>query len=51
MHPVRVTVDAPLRVLQAPALEWLTPDAALAAGLPAPIRRLIRSLDARIAGG
>jgi A/G-specific adenine glycosylase len=51
MHPVRVAVDAPLRVLQAPALEWLTPDAALAAGLPAPIRRLIRSLDARIAGG
>jgi A/G-specific adenine glycosylase len=44
MHPVRVALRAPFRAMQSPALEWLTLDAALEAGLPAPIRRLVRSL-------
>jgi A/G-specific adenine glycosylase len=47
MHPVRVVLDAPLHAMQPGALEWLTADAAIDAGLPSPIRRLIRSLDVK----
>jgi A/G-specific adenine glycosylase len=49
MHPVRVVLDAPLHAMQSGALEWLTLDAALDVALPAPIRRLIRSLETRAA--
>ena len=45
MHPVRVALGAPLLAMQPCTLEWLTLDAALGVGMPAPIRRLIRSLD------
>ena len=53
MHPVRMDVahggEAADRVLQRVAerddLAWLATDAIDAAGLPAPIRRLVSSLD------
>jgi A/G-specific adenine glycosylase len=47
MHPVRVALDVPPHSMQSDAYEWLTCDAAIDAALPSPIRRLIRSLDAK----
>jgi A/G-specific adenine glycosylase len=48
MHPVRVVIDAPLPAMQPGGLAWLTRDAAIASALPAPIRRLIRALQATL---
>jgi A/G-specific adenine glycosylase len=44
MQPQRVTVGAWPQRMESPGLVWLTRDDALAAALPAPIRRLIGSL-------
>jgi len=44
LHPQRITARGwPLRA-EAAGQVWLTPDDALAAALPAPVRRLVRSL-------
>lgn len=46
MHPLRLTAtQAPKHVAGHDDLAWLSNDAAEATGLPAPIRRLVRSLD------
>lgn len=45
MHPVRVSMPARAARDKFDDLAWFTADAADAAGLPAPIRRLVRSLD------
>ena len=47
MHPVRVRVEAAQQSVNMPGVEWFDVGAALAAALPSPIRRLIRSLDAK----
>ena len=44
MHPQRVAVRAWPPRAEAPGLLWLTRDDALAAALPAPIRKLLRRL-------
>ncbi len=48
MHPVRVPVSTWPPAVQSPGVEWFARDAALACALPAPIRKLIRSIDASI---
>lgn len=46
MHPVRIGAEAASQcVAERDELAWLSHEAADAAGLPAPIRRLVRSLD------
>ena len=49
MHPVRVRVVHIQPSVNMPGVGWFDVDAALAAALPSPIRRLIRSLDAKAA--
>jgi len=49
MHPVRVRVEPAQPSVNMPGVEWFDVDSALAAALPSPIRRLIRSLDAKAA--
>jgi A/G-specific adenine glycosylase len=45
MHPLRLpVVDWPAAV-QMPGVEWFTREAAIAAALPAPIRKLLQKLD------
>jgi A/G-specific adenine glycosylase len=44
IHPQRVAVRSWPQRAESPGLLWLTPEDALAAALPAPIRKLIRSL-------
>ncbi len=44
MHPVSVSVAQWSRRIQAPGIEWFTREAALAAALPAPIRKLLQRL-------
>jgi A/G-specific adenine glycosylase len=46
LRPQRVAVRAWPPRAESPGLVWLTPDDALAAALPAPIRKLVRSLQA-----
>ena len=43
MHPLRVPVTGEPSALRAPGVEWFARDEALRCGLPAPIRRLLRT--------
>ncbi len=45
MHPLRVAVVAWPAGVRMPGIEWFTPQAAIAAALPAPIRKLLQALD------
>ena len=49
MHPVRVQIDGSQLSANMPGLAWFDVDAALAAAVPAPVRRLLR--DVRAARG
>ena len=44
MHPVRVRVDTAPSALRMPGVEWFDVDAALAAAVPAPVRRLLHAM-------
>ncbi len=44
LHPQRIAARAWPRCAEAPGVVWLTRDDALAAALPAPVRKLLRSL-------
>jgi len=44
MRPVRVVLDAPMPQAAAPSYQWLPRSASTTSGVPAPVRRLLRSL-------